>query len=228
MRLCPAELLALLNLRLGCALPRTCCSIHCYLGVECQPLVADEMPQLVLADACSTNYRYLGVVHVGHTAPSHFVPLFSFLPADGSRSVAVSVCDSSEAAAFWPMQLTALRASLSHRMYKYLHIRWHCPLTTLARRPSSSAGDVVLDFSSAAFCNNDAAGEWNRLSRHLDALYSARSTNAKATAAAVNDVMAEMAKLLPYACSKAVQRLLRFALLGVNITSEGHYVYCLV
>ena len=40
--------------------------------------------------------------------------------------------------------------------------------------------------------------------------------------------MGKMAKLLPYACSKAVQRLLRFALLDVSLTTEGHHVYYLV
>ena len=49
--------------------------------------------------------------------------------------------------------------------------------------------------------------------------------HAKSSAANVSSVMA---KLLPYACSKAVRRLLRVALLHVNLASEGHYVYCLV
>ena len=90
------------------------------------------------------------------------------------------------------------------------------------------AGGEVHDFSSAAFFNVDAAAEWKRLSCQLGVLYSARTSDANATAGAVSDVMGKMAKLLPYACSKAVQRLLRFALLDVSLTTEGHHVYCLV
>ena len=59
-------------------------------------------------------------------------------------------------------------------------------------------------------------------------LYAASSINAKATALNVSALMADMVKLLPFACSKAVQRLLRVALLGINLTTEGHFVYCLV
>ena len=228
LRSCPAPLLVLLNLRLGCALPRTCCTIHCYLGVECPSLVLNDVPKFVLADTCTTNLRFLRVVFVGRTTPAGFTPLFTFLPADGFSSFAVSVRDSSEAAATWPMQLTALRASLCHRMYKYLRIRWRCPLARFERRLVLSSGAKDVDVSSAAFYNVDAAAEWKRLSCQLDVLYSARSTDARFSAANVSSVMADMAKLLPYACSKAVQRLMRVALLDVNLTSEGHYVYCLV
>ena len=83
---------------------------------------------------------------------------------------------------------------------------------------------MVSILFSVAFYNVDAAAEWNRLSCQLDALYSARSSDAKSTAMNVSSVMADMAKLLPYACSKAVQRLLRVALLDVNLATEGHYV----
>ena len=228
LRHCPAPLLALLNLRLGCALPRTCCTVHCFLGVECQPLVATDAPQFALADASTANANSLRVVFVGHMTPTDFIPLFTFIPADGSGALTVSVRDSTEAAATWPMQLTALRASLCHRLYKYLRVIWRCPLTGLARRSVVPAGGEALDFSSAAFCNSDAAAEWKRLSCQLGTLYSARSSNADATAVAVSGVMADMAKVLPYACSKAVQRLLRFPLLEVNLATEGHYVYCLV
>ena len=151
LRFCPAPLLALLNLRLGCALTRTCCTIHCYLGVECQPLVFNDAPKFALADAGSMNYNFLRVVFVGHTTPADFTPLITFSPADCSRSLALSVRDSSEAAAIWPMQLTALRASLCHRMYKYLQMHWRCPLIGLARKPAASTGSEVLNFLSAAF-----------------------------------------------------------------------------
>ena len=228
LRVCPAPLLALLNLRLGCVLPRICCSVHCLLGVACPSLVLNDVPSFVLADACTTSLCFSRVVFVGRTTPANFTLLFTFVPADGFCSCAVSVRDSSDAAAAWPMQLTALRASLCHRMYKYLRIRWRCPLARFERPPASSLGADRVDFSSAAFCNVDAAAEWKRLSCQLDALYSARSSDAKSTAMNVSSVMADMAKLLPYACSKAVQRLLRVALLDVNLASEGHCVYCLV
>ena len=109
--------------------------------------------------------------------------------------------DSVVAAQAWLMQLTALRASLTHRMCGHLRVFWRCPLTGANGRAAGATIKAALGFVSAAFRISEAA-EWRLLSGRLDAIYSVRSSDAKATAVSVTAIMADMAKLLPFAvCS---------------------------
>ena len=55
------------------------------------------------------------------------------------RPMLVSVLDSPLAARAAPMQLTALRAALQHRMWRALRVEWLCPLTPLQKGSSLPA-----------------------------------------------------------------------------------------
>ena len=49
---CPPAVLALLNLRVGCRLPKeTCCSLLCWIGVKCRSLAAPTAAVSVLGDS---------------------------------------------------------------------------------------------------------------------------------------------------------------------------------
>ena len=138
-----------------------------------------------------------------------------------------SFWDTMEAAHSFPVQLTALRASVSHRVHKHLEIRWCCPLTSALSRVPRTMPPIT--FAAAAFRDAGAAAEWQRLAKQLDDTYASHSsTCAEATARRVSECMAAMAALLPFACCAVVQRLLRLPLLNVDLSTTGCFVYCLV
>ena len=225
LRACPISIMALLNARLGCALCFPCCTIFCYVGCECPQLVMSSKLSCVLTDLQSFS-GYPRVVYVGQLLPFGFVPIFSFRPSENSHGVVVSVWDSPDAARSSPMQLTALRASVCHRIYKPWQVQWKCPLTDSLRSRSLASAPT---FVSAAFSDPGAALRWQQLATQLETLYAGHfSTTAATTAGLVNECMSAMTELLPFSRSSAVQRLLRFPLLKVNLQLESSFVYCLV
>ena len=225
---CPVSLLVLLKLRLGCVFSSSCCTPTAYLGCESHHLVCGGSMKMILVDDRTIHLQALRSVYVGKNVPVGFVPLFTFYPLNGTSCLAVAVSDSTGAAQSQPMQLTALRASLTHRSYKHLRLHWRCPLTSTAPRTLALHPKEALGLVSAVFRSSQAAIEWKLLSLQLAAFYSGKSTDAAATAVSISNTMADMAKLLPHACSEAVHRLLRFPLLETNLAAEGRFIYCLV
>ena len=222
-RFCPLSLLSLLHMRMGCSLSDVCCSVFCYVGCDYPDLVPDG-PTHFLLTVFLPSVRHLRVVTVAPKVHIGDIPLFTFHPTETSVMF-VSVRDSVQGARLHPMQLTSLRASLSHRVYRYLSVRWICPLTGTNQAIPRFPKAETPDFTMAAFRSSDAASEWSSLAKELLQLYSARCCN---VAQKGSDLMEKMAKLLPFACCKAVQRLLRFPLLNVNLCTRGYFVYCLV
>ena len=227
-RFCPLSLLSLIQFRLGCSFSNVCCSVFCYIGCDCPHLVFGTSSGLLLAASLRLMGECLRVVTVAPNIPVGSIPLFSFRPLN-SVLLFASVLDSVSAAKARPMQLTALRASLTHRMYRHLTIRWLCPLTApnfvLLRRPDAA---TLPCFVSAAFRDAHAAKEWTALANSLQQIYSEKSANADLSAQWANVLMAKMAELLPFACCKAIQRLLCLPILDVSLCTQGHFVYCLV
>ena len=226
LRECPISIMALLHARLGCALWCPCCTIFCYVGCECPQLVANSKSSCLLTDsqAFCGNSR---VVYIGQSLPFGFHSVFSFRPMQDSRQIVVGIWDSPDAARLYPMQLTALRASLCHRVYKPWQLQWKCSLTDSALRLRSLASAPT--FVSAAFGDPGAASRWQQLADQLEKLYAGHSsTTATASARLVSDRMSAMAELLPFSRSTAVHRLLRLPLLNVGLQSGGSFIQLVV
>ena len=226
-RFCPLSMLSLLHLRLDCVLSNVCSSAFCYIGCDFPDLVVGCGTEFSLTCSRPSANQSLRTVVLAKDVPAGYHPLFSFHPKACSV-LFVSVLDSALAAKTKPMQLTALRASLTHKIYRYLSVRWLCSLTgpnlpILGRRK-----DEKPNFTSAAFRDRDAATKWDALAIELQQIYSTRASNTNLAAQQANDVMQKMAKLLPFAYCEAVQRLLHLPFLDINLCTEGRYVYCLV
>ena len=178
------------------------------------------MPQL----DCSPHLPHCRPIPAASAFGLYFIPGLLFglsLRSSNGQPLAFSFVDSVQAAQLSPLQLTALRASLCHRIYKYLQIRWYCPLTDkLARLPPLAPVPTLV---TAAFRDRAAGAEWQRLACELDLLHSQSGGVAK-----VSDLMHEMARLLPFSSSAVVQRLLRLPMLNVDLATPGRFVYCLV
>ena len=224
-RFCPVSLLALLHLRLGCWIVHTCCSLFCFIGCECPDLVVGTRKQFFLSNLPIHVRHYARVVTIAATVAIGDVPIFTFqLPAVGV--LFVSVRDTVLGAKTSPMQLTALRASLTHRMYRYLSIRWLCSLARESYVVPQRHVIAKPDFVSAAFRDPRASSEWKILAAELRQLYATRAVNSELSAQRANDIMAKMAKLLPFACSAAVQRLLHLPFLSVVVREANTKLVC--
>ena len=226
-RFCPISLLSLLRLRLGCSITHSCCSLFCYIGCDCPDLVVGAQEQFCLTTLPTDDRYYLRTVTISATVAIGHVPIFTFHPLHTCVLFA-SVRDTVLGAKTFPMQLNALRASLTHRMYRYLSVRWRCSLCGENSLFSEHHATVKPDFVSAAFRPPSVASKWKILADQLRQLYAVRAANAGLSAQRASDTMAEMAKLLPFACCAAVQRLLQLPLLNVSLCTQGRFVYCLV
>ena len=87
----------------------------------------------------------------------------------------ISVTDTSDAAKVFPMQLTALRASVQHHSFIYLQVHWTCPLAPLKSFPFQKAESDKLDFTTAVFGDAEAAAQWAVMAKELEMLYHVRS-----------------------------------------------------
>ena len=227
-RSCPLSLLSLLHLRLGCLFSDVCCSMFCYVGCDYPHLVCGKFTGFLLSASSSSFGEHLRIVTIASKVPSGNVPLFRFHSLNKSV-LFVSVCDSVLAAKERPMQLTALRASLTHRIYLRFSIRWLCPLTgrqcaSIYHQPKRA----LPDFAATAFRDGNAAKQWTALACALQQVYSEKSVNAELSALQASTIMCKMAELFPFACCNAVQRLLRFPFLNISLCTQGRFIYCLV
>jgi len=59
-----------------------------------------------------------------------------------------------------PMQLTALRASLQHKSFRRLGVRWRCQLTPVQSKQHAVADAKLPDYTGAAFRDSNVAKEW--------------------------------------------------------------------
>ena len=84
------------------------------------------------------------------------------------------------------------------------------------------------DFTAASFRNAEVAEEWSTRAEELRRALSTRAHSSEACARHVSNLKAEMAKLLPFCHSKAVQRAMQLPFFEVDLREEGHFVYCLL
>ena len=85
------------------------------------------------------------------------------------------------------------------------------------------------DLGSAAFRDEVAAADWAVMAAKVTELYAVRAMgSAKDTAHAVSGLNTEMAELLRFAYSKAVQQVLKHPLLKVDLTQPERFDYALV
>ena len=125
LRFCPLSLLYLLCLRLGCLVADVCCSLFCYIGCDCPDLVVGAQEGFLLTALPVNARHYLRVVTIGTSMAVDDVPLCSFRLFEIGIAF-VSVRDTVQGAKRRPMQLASLRASLMHRIYRHLCLRWLC------------------------------------------------------------------------------------------------------
>ena len=116
----------------------------------------------------------------------------------------ISVGDSAEAAQLCPMELSALRAGVMHRIFKWLSPKWICPLTAVVRVQRLRAQAKLPDFTAASFRDADAAEEWSARAAELRRAMSTRAHSSEVCARHIRCPMAEMTKLLPFCRNKAV------------------------
>ena len=171
LRACPMSILVLLNARLGCTLASLCCSVYCFVGCECPALVTAPKLNCLITD-CKVADGYMRIVFLGSEAPYGFLPIFTFRVMQGFNCITVSIWDSASAARVSPMQLSGLRASLCHRTYNNIRLRWICPVADFI----SSAPGVASKptFVSAAFSDSGAATHCQQLAARLEELYAGR------------------------------------------------------
>ena len=226
---CPPAVLALLNLRLGCRLQKgVCCSLLCWLGVKCSEL-ALPAGESVLCDSRTAVQGALRTVLLSCDG-SVGLPLCRMLLKLGTepRPVLVSVLDSPLAARAAPMQLTALRAALQHRMWRALRVEWLCPLTPLQKGSTLLAQARLPDCTAVAFRSLAVASEWAEKAARLDQLFRSRSSSAEAAATEAGQLMREMVPMLSHCYCEAVQKVLQLPILDVSLMTKGHFVYCLL
>ena len=222
-------MLALLNLRLGCRLQKgVCCSLLCWLGVKCSEL-ALPAGESVLCDSRTAVQGALRTVLLSCDG-SVGLPLCRMLLKLGTepRPVLVSVLDSPLAARAAPMQLTALRAALQHRMWRALRVEWLCPLTPLQKGSTLLAQARLPDCTAVAFRSLAVASEWAEKAARLDQLFRSRSSSAEAAATEAGQLMREMVPMLSHCYCEAVQKVLQLPILDVSLMTKGHFVYCLL
>ena len=86
-----------------------------------------------------------------------------------------------------------------------------------------------MDLAAAAFEDDVVASDWASMAAELDRLYCVKGPEtANETAKEVCQLMTAMAKLLPHAYCKAVQKVTETPFLAVDLMTTGHFVYCLV
>lgn len=226
---CPPGVLAALSLRLSCRLAvGSCCTLICWLGTCCGTVVEPPMGY-VLCDSAAEAVRAERTVLLSQGGQLG-LSLFSLeLRLEGrQRTVFASVADSVAARQAKPMQLTALRATVQHSMYRWLGVKWLCTLTPVQDTGSKVAQAELPDCTATAFRDPSAAAEWAELAASLESLYLTRSKSALATAQQVGALMQRMRELMPFSYCKAVQRVMQLPLVDVDISSPGFYVYCLL
>ena len=175
-RFCPLSMLSLLHLRLDCVLSNVCSSAFCYIGCDFPDLVVGCGTEFLLTCSRPSANQSLRTVVLAKNVPTGYHPLFSFHPKACSV-LFVSVLDSALAAKTKPMQLTALRASLTHKIYRYLSVRWLCSLTGTNLPILGRRKDEKPNFTSAAFRDRDAATKWDALAIELQQIYSTRASD---------------------------------------------------
>ena len=84
------------------------------------------------------------------------------------------------------------------------------------------------DCTAAAFRDASAAAEWAAAAAELAQVLGCRSKSVSSTAQQVSELMRRMTPLLPFAYSKAVQKVLQLPLVEVNLWEAGFFVYCLL
>ena len=226
---CPPAVLALLQMRLGCRIAEeTCCSVVCWLGAGCG-IVAEPPGEYVLCDSATRAGRAERVVMLGNGRnPGLSIFMMRCHRGGGQRPTVVSVADTVAARKAMPMQLSALRAALLRRSWRWLRIKWLCTLTPAQKLCKTSAEAVLPDCTAAAFRDESAAAEWAALAAELEMLYDHRSKSGVATAQKVGQLMGRMAPLLPLCHSRAVQRVLELPLVNLDLSVPGFAVYCLI
>ena len=166
------------------------------------------------------------IVRVGLDKGRGFCGIWVFRFECGQHPFIVTVDDCAEVARKSPMQLRALRASLYTKSWRSLRVKWICPLAP--SKPILSCSKPPLrptDLSSAAFKDFEAAQRWSELAGELSRVYGSRTLSGKADKAV--NIIEQMAELLSKAHSRAVQRLCKLPLSGVNLDNPGRFVYCL-
>ena len=226
---CPPAILALLRVRLGCRLASgACCTLVCWLGICCSN-AADCPGKYVLCDGAVQGNFCDRAVALGHGGAAG-MPLFTMqlCRESGWKPTCVSVADNAAARKALPMELTALRAALQRRTWRWLRIKWLCTLTPVQKECKITAEAILPDCAAAAFRNAEVASAWAENASELQGLYGRRSKSVEATAQRVGELMKRMVVLLPHCYCKAVQRVLQQPLVDVNLSTPGFFVYCLL
>ena len=216
--LCPPPVLALLHLRLGCQLAtEACCTLVCWLGTCCGGVA--EIPKgYVMCDSAVRVNCAERLVLLSQERPLG-LPLFLMRLHREWRQkpTVVSVSDTLDARRAMPMQLTALRAALQRRTWRWLRVKWLCTLAPAQKKVRMVAEAELPDCTAAAFRDASAAAEWAAAAAELAQVLGCRSKSVSSTAQQVSELMRRMTPLLPFAYSKAVQKVLQLPLVEVNL-----------